>query len=699
MQKLNLYEPNEILVPTTAVEPAISSLVRAVKENLPFSTITPTARRFFNDDTGLQYIKSYNIKEGSSSLLLGIQTKYFCLAATAAVMHHIEITRNSTFRNHSVQFKYQVPNESMAIDCTTARNLELTTNLSRQNDKETLFGILNETVTPMGARRLRCNILEPCKDETTINTRLNCVQELSQFEDTFYALKTSLKSFNDVDHLITAFIQIPTKPSVKHSEQAINHIINLKHILHSIVATSELLKSYQNKLLTTIYRILTDPRLERFQDSIDSVIEKNVVLEKTAVGLRNQRCFAVKAGCNGLLDVARQTYKETINDIFEVVNRYAEEYNINLKIQFNTTMGYYLSSNLDQLGGNELPLVFINVVKKNKILTFTTLELVKKNAKINDSLMEVYLMSDKIITDLSSEIRSDIGAIYKASEALAMLDMLVSFAHSRIVNDYIRPEFADTLVIKQGRHPIVEKLFSTPFVPNDTYIGSANTFQIVTGPNMSGKSTYLRQVALLTIMAQIGSFVPAEYAAIRITDQIFSRISNDDSIELNASTFMLEMKETAYIVQNVTESSLVIIDELGRGTSTHDGLGIAFAICEELVHARAFVLFATHFLELTSCLTVYHNVVNLHLETEASRENSERPGIIYKYTLSSGSAKEEHYGLSLARLMKLPSGITDRTEQVSLKLEHLREEARHRSESSKVVARRRALAKVPDVHR
>ncbi|KAF8939155.1 MutS protein msh4 [Dissophora ornata] len=567
LQKLSLFEPSEILMPTSAVDPVNTKLVKIVKESLPSSTITPVARRLFNDSTGLQYIKKYTIKEGSASLLLGIPTKYFCLAATAAVMHHIEEKRNATFLNHSVQFKYQICQGSMVLDCATAKNLELTVNLSSQNEKETLFGILNETMTPMGARLLRSNILQPLTDERTISTRLDCVQELSQVEETFYALKSSLKALNDVDHLITSFIQVPTKPSVKHSEQGINHIINLKHTLKSIAHIAQVLGSCQNRLLKTIHRLLTDSRLEKFQGLIDDVIEKNVVLEKTAVGLRNQRCFAVKAGCNGLLDVARQTYKETINDIFEVVNRYVEDYDINLKVQFNTTMGYYLSTNVNQPDGGELPLIFINVVRKSKMLTFTTLELMKKNAKIKDSLTEVYLMSDKIVGDLSGDVRLEIGALYKASEAIAMLDMLISFSHLCTVNDYVRPEFTDTLVIKQGRHPIIEKLYSAPFVPNDTYAGSANTFQIITGPNMSGKSTYLRQIALLTIMAQIGSFIPAEYASIRIIDQLFSRISNDDSIELNASTFMVEMKETAYILQSVTERSLVVIDELGRGLS------------------------------------------------------------------------------------------------------------------------------------
>ncbi|KAG0299101.1 MutS protein msh4, partial [Dissophora globulifera] len=462
LQKLNLYEPSEILVPTTAVDPVNSKLVKIIRESVPSSTITPIARRFFNDAAGLQYIKKYIIREGSASLLLGIPTKYFCLAATAAVMRHIEENRNAMFLHHSIRFKYQIFQESMVLDCATARNLELTINLSNHSDKETLFGIMNKTMTAMGARLLRSNILQPLTDERTITTRLDCVQELSQAEEMFYALKSSLKLLNDVDHLITAFIQVPTKPSVRHSEQSINHIINLKHILLSIGHVSQALGPCQNRLLKTILRLLTDSRLEQFLNLIDEVIEKNVVLEKTAVGIRNQRCFAVKAGCNGLLDVARQTYKETINDIFEVVNRYVEDYNIHLKVQFNTAMGYYLSTGVDQLAGSELPLIFINIVKKNKTLTFTTLELVKKNAKINDSLTEVYLMSDKIVSELSGNIRQDIGVLYKASEAIAMLDMLLSFAHLCSVNEYTRPEFTDTLAIKKGRHPIIEKLYSAP---------------------------------------------------------------------------------------------------------------------------------------------------------------------------------------------------------------------------------------------
>ncbi|KAF9583132.1 MutS protein msh4, partial [Lunasporangiospora selenospora] len=669
-------------------------------------------------------MQQYIIKEGSPSLLLGIPTKYYCLSATAALMRYIEESHNAVFLSHSIQFKYQICQGSMVIDCATARNLELTTNILRDNDRETLFGILNETSTSMGARLLRSNILQPLTDEKTIATRLDCVQELCGTEEVFMNIKRTLKTFTDIDRLITSFVQVPSKPTIKHSEQNINHIINLKHTLRAIGNLTLPVRGLTNRLLCTIHRLLTDARLEKFADLIDGVVEQSVVLEKTAVGLRNQRCFAVKAGCNGLLDVARQTYKETINDIFGDVNRYVDEYGIHLKVEFNLTMGYYLSTSVDNLEGRGLPPIFINVIRKGRILTFTTLELVKRNAKVNDSLTEVYLMSDKIIAELSSGIRDDIGALYKVSEAVAMLDMLMAFTHLCTIGDYVRPEFSsDMLVVKQGRHPIIEKLYSTPFVANDTFAGPHNTFHIITGPNMSGKSTYLKQIALLTIMAQIGCYVPAEYASFRIMDQLFSRICNDDSIELNSSTFMIEMKETTYILQNVTEKSLVVIDELGRGkytvikcapillkvrdnpvepkvvhetgTSIYDGLGIAFAVCEELIHTRAFIFFTTHFQELTYGLSVYHNVVNLHLDTEAVCDSGDtgRSRMVYKYRVTGGVAQKEHYGVLLAQSLGLPQEITLRAEAIAQRLSDLQENARQRSESDKVVSRRRSLAR------
>ncbi|KAG0237291.1 MutS protein msh4 [Actinomortierella wolfii] len=662
---MTFYHHLKILVPRTAVETKVSNLAKCIKDSFPNVVIIPLPRRYFNDAQGLEYIQQYIVPESSSTLLVGIQTKYFCLAATAALVKHIETSRNALFLNHSIRFKYQGCHGSMLVDHATARNLELAVNMSNNREKHSLLGVLNHTCTSMGSRLLRTNILQPLNDETTIQTRLDCVQELLEKEDTFMAVRQALKPFLDLDRLITAFVQVPSKPSIKHSEQAINNIIQLKHSLKLIHQLASSMAECKNKLFVTIHRLLTDSRLAYCLERINHVIEENVAFEKTAIGLRNQRCFAVKAGFNGLLDVARQTYKEIVNDTFDLVNSYVETYNLTLKIQFNNTMGYYLAMSTDQVGhhdsinsrsgnandlGGELPNIFINVVKKNKTLNFTTLELMKKNSKIEDSLVEVYLMSDKIVQDLSSEIRTIINAIYKASEAIAMLDMLVAFAHQCTLHDYVRPEFGDTLVLQQARHPIREVLYSEPFVPNDTYASFAHSFQIITGPNMSGKSTYLRQIALIHIMAQIGSYVPAEFACLKIADQLFTRICNDDSIEVNASTFTVEMREIAYILQNITDKSLVIIDELGR----------------------------------VSTLTVYHNVLRM--------EGNAQPTMVFKYRVTDGRAQEEHYGLTLAKMMRLPSDVLVRASDVSKRLKSMVESWRDASKSSEVIQFRRRLA-------
>ncbi|PKC07476.1 hypothetical protein RhiirA5_418180 [Rhizophagus irregularis] len=658
LHKLNLYNPVEIILSVTAIEPSKSKLCKILEDNMPMASIIPIGRKYFND----------------------------AIAATGAILKYIESTQNIFFTNHSIKFKYQGCEGTMMIDCVTARNLELISNINNPRSNHSLYGILNNTRTPMGARLLRTNTLQPLSDVTTINMRLDAVEELIRHEETFFAIQTALKPFQDIDHLITALIQVPKKPSVKHAEQSINNVIILKHTLKLINLLKESFTGVQNSLLDAIYSLLNDLRLEALEERINDVINEDITYVKSPLALRNQRCYAVRAGFNGLLDVARQTYKETVDDLNEMIDQYREQYQIPIKTQFSSTAGFYLSINIEQLEDKQLPLIFINVKKKRKTLTFTTLEVMKKNTKISDSLTEVYLMSDKTIEDLISEIRNDISVLYKASESIAMLDMLTSFAHQCTVSNYVRPEFTDTLAIKAGRNPMRESLYVDTFVPNDTYASSATNFQLITGPNMSGKSTYLRQIALMSIMSQIGSYVPAEYASFRIVDQLFTRICNDDNIESNASTFVVEMRETAYILQNVTDDSLVIIDELGRGTSTHDGLGITYAICEELLKTKAFIFFATHFHELTRSLTVYPNVVNLHLEVEIEEEDS-RVAMKYLYRVKDGRNDEEHYGLKFGQIIGLPENVIRKATE----LKELIDSNKEKSTSNKIIQRRKTL--------
>ena len=283
------------------------------------------------------------------------------------------------------------------------------------------------------------------------------------------------------------------------------------------------------------------------------------------------------------------------------------------------------------------------------------------NQKIMDSHHEVLQMSDRLIQELIDNIREDIAPLFRISEGIAMLDMMASLAELVTAQDYCRPELTNTLAIRDGRHPIREKIQTEKFIPNDTYATQQSRFQIITGCNMSGKSTYIRSIALMQVMAQIGCFVPASYASFPICRELFARVSMDDSIEANVSTFAAEMRETAFILRNVDRHSLIIIDELGRGTSTRDGLAIAIAIAEALIESRALVWFVTHFRDLAKYMAERSGVTNLHLEVNISQED--RMMMLYK--VSTGYVQEQHYGIAMAKVAALPQNVIEVAEQVS----------------------------------
>lgn len=310
----------------------------------------------------------------------------------------------------------------------------------------------------------------------------------------------------------------------------------------------------------------------------------------------------------------------------------------------------------------------------------------KWSQKISDSHVEVLQMSDAVVQNLIDNIREDVAPLFRISEGIALLDMIASFAHLATTQEYRRPELTSTLAIKNGRHPIHEKIHADKFVPNDVYASHQNRFQIITGCNMSGKSTYIRSIALMAVMAQIGSFVPATYASFPTYYQLFARVSMDDSIESNVSAFAAEMRETAFILRNIGKGSLVIIDELGRGTSTRDGLAIAIAVAEALINSHAFVWFVTHFRDLARLLSERPGVVNLHLAVEM--EDADRMRMLYK--IASGAVEEEHYGIALAKVIDLPPKVIEVAEQVSQKI---RKNSERRKKTSKgiIEARKKKL--------
>ncbi|KAI9020836.1 muts domain V-domain-containing protein [Phycomyces nitens] len=611
LHQIHLNNPQKILMPTP-LDNGANKLCQLIEQNFSNISIETLSRSYFSDDVGMSFLRDLGIHEDASTLLLGISKKYYCLASAAAIFRYVLERNDTTYALHTVLFKYQVAQGTMLIDIITARNLELVTNSDKNHSKETLYGVLNHTCTPMGARLLRMAILQPFTDLKAIQERLDAVEELVENEEMLFGIQSSLKHLGDMDHIVSDIIKIPKKLTTRCAEAKINHVIKLKSALKAIKNIINIIKASKSAVLLLA------------------------------------------------LNATRQAYKETIQDIYEMSTGYTESTGLPIKLQFVNSKGFHLSiTSFDKAKGNTLPPAFINVVKKKKSMTFTTMELLKQNCRLEESLAEIYLMSDSIVTNLMEQIRLNISIMYRLSESIASIDLLASFAKNCILrNHYIRPEFTNTFAIKSGRHPILDVIRKGQVVPNDTYISLSSSFQFITGPNMSGKSTYIKQVALLTVMAQIGSFVPAEYASFRISDQLLSRLANDSFLDMNTSSFMSEMQEAAYVLHNINDTSLVLMDELGRGTSFSDALGISGAICEELLRSKA-------------TLSIYPNVVNLQLKVDIT-DNVDKCAIHFLYTVEDGSTSKPHYGLKAAELVGFPKNILARAHEIATKLEDVK---------------------------
>ncbi|KAF1832898.1 hypothetical protein BDW02DRAFT_624773 [Decorospora gaudefroyi] len=687
VHKLKVYGPSEILIVSTAASPK-AKLFSIIEENLADigSKLTLLDRRYWAESTGYEYIQSLAFKEDVEAIKISVTGNYYAVCCIAAAFKYIDLGLGMVFSSHSLRMRYEPSEGSMMIDVSTICSLELVQNLRDPKSKDCLFGLLNKTLTPMGARLLRNNVLQPLTDPEVLNTRYAAVDDMTKKEELFFATRAALKNFLDADRVLTALIVTPNKTTLQATEQAINQVIMLKQFVSSVHPVYEALTGTASTMLNNVRELCAPENVAPVQELIDGVINEDTMYARHPLELRNQRTYAVRSGVNGLLDVARTTYKEATEDAYQHSTELSQEYEIRLDLKYETARQFYIKIATSELEGKALPPVFTNVIRRKNNIECQTVELMKRNQKVCSDItvshQEVILMSDEAVEVLIEEVRSHMSIMFKICEAIALLDMardyglsciddaanywqITAFAHLVTVNNYTQPQLTDTLAVDAGRHPIKEKIMQTKFVPNDIYATQQTRFQIITGCNMSGKSTYIRSVALMSIMAQIGCYVPANYASFPILHQLFARLGMDDNIETNVSTFAAEMREIAFILRNIDRRSLVIIDELGRGTSTRDGLAIALAIAEALVSSRALVWFATHFKDLATIMSERAGVQNLHLAVEMEDENSMT--MLYKAT--QGIVKEVHYGLALARVVPLPPGVVARATLVAQKLE------------------------------
>lgn len=573
-----------------------------------------------------------------------IGDKKHAIRACGGLFQYLEQTQKRTISNIK-KLRAIKDNRYIHIDINTRRNLELVESMSQKKKRGSLLGLLDMTKTNMGARKMRLFVDQPLRDEETINDRLDGVEELLSSQ----ILRENLTS------LLTPISDIERKCS---------------KVSAGTILPKECLSLADTLLIIPKIKLLLDPLksniLKNINNSLRDLSELATMLKEAI----NPDCSNnlkdggyIKVGFSKELDEIRQTSEYGKQWLAELEQNEREKTGIkNLKTGYNRVFGYYI-----EVSKSWLSQVPENYIRKQTMTTgerYITPELKDMEYKILNSVEEASKIETRIYDQIKQTLFSYIDVMLEGSDALSTLDCLLSFAAVSHKYHYSKPKISssiDHIKIVDGRHPVVESLMeSGEFSPNDTMLDSGqNRIMLITGPNMAGKSTYMRQVAIITLMAHMGCFVPAKEAEISIVDRIFTRVGASDDLAFGQSTFMVEMTEVANILQNATNKSLIILDEVGRGTSTYDGLSIAWAIMEYLSkHLKAKTLFATHYHELTELEGTIDGVKNYRIMVKELSDN-----IIFLHKIARGSANKS-FGIEVAKLAGLPEELLIRAKEI-----------------------------------
>ena len=582
----------------------------------------------------------------------GIGQMKLGIRAAGALMRYLEETQKNALEHMNAITQYH-DQRYMMLDHTARRNLELTETMRSRSKKGTLLGILDHTSTAMGGRMLRSFIEQPLAIKEEIDERLDAVQVLCKADMTVDILREALTHVYDVERLLS-----------KISYRSINakDCLALCESLSNVPVIRDALSELEPAgLLGKIHGLLAP--LDDIVDRLGSTINPDAPM---IMGDGNY----IREGYNAELDKLRSASKDGKQWILDLEAKERELTKIkNLKIQYNKVFGYYIEvtkSNYDQV-----PYRYTRKQTLANCERYTTPEL----HEIEETVLGAHEKAVRLEQGLFAEIRDflseQIPRIQRTAYGLKLLDALISLSVAAVRNRYVRPEMTDTGVIRieNGRHPVVEDGLrgDEQFVPNSTLLDNQdNRMLIITGPNMAGKSTYMRQVALITLMAHMGSFVPAEAAEIGIVDRIFTRVGASDDLASGQSTFMVEMNEMAHILLNATPRSLIVLDEIGRGTSTFDGLSIAWAVVEYLVDTKkigAKTLFATHYHELSELEGNLPGVVNYRISVKEHGED-----VIFLRKIERGGA-DKSFGIHVAHLAGLPRPVIMRANQILARIE------------------------------
>ncbi len=578
----------------------------------------------------------------------GLANKPLATCAAGALLNYLYETQGSNLAQLTTLRTYSTAN-FMVLDANTRRNLELTETIRGGKVQGSLLSVLDRTVTPMGSRLLRQWIGQPLLDITRLNARLDAVAALQADGVRRAEVFAALKPIADLERLTNRVLSGTALP---------RDLIALRYSLESVPA-----------LRNVLYEL---PALHSIRDRLDPcrpVIEliAAAIADNPPAALRD-KVGIIREGYSAELDQIHQSVSGARAWIDQLEARERERTGIkSLKVGYNKVMGYYIEVSSGQIG--KVPADYLEKATLANGKRYVTAELKEYEALLLNADEQILDLEERLFRDICAQISSFGDSLLRTARAVAHADALAALAETAVRENYVRPTLSedDRLIIRQGRHPVVERtLQDGRFMPNDTYFDENERIHILTGPNMSGKSTAIRQVALITLMAQIGSFVPAAEAHIGLVDRIFTRIGAQDEIHAAQSTFMVEMVEMALILSSATSRSLLILDEIGRGTSTYDGLAIARAVIEYIHnHPRlnCRTLFATHYHELTELEKILPRVRNYNVSV---LEDGDR--IVFLHKLVRGGA-DRSYGIYVAQLAGMPKAVVMRAREILKELE------------------------------
>ena len=646
LDELARYNPSELVINTMMSES--KEEISKIKERFD-CYITNYEDKYFDDKLDNLDLR-FNVTDTNNKKIEDITSKKLAISSINALIQYIEQTQMTSLDHINKITIYQI-SKYMSLDINARRNLEVTEKMRDKSKKGTLLWVLDKTSTSMGGRLLRRWLNDPLIDVAEINKRLDSVQELKNDMILRGDITDNLKKVYDIERLAG---------KMAYGNANARDMITLKNSLQKLPDLKQTLSNCNSVMLTELYNSIDE--LKDIYELIEKAIVDDPPMTVKDGGI-------IKLGYDEEIDKLKTATTQGKNWIIELEAEEREKTGIkNLKVGFNKVFGYYIEVTKSNL--NQVPDRYIRKQTLTNAERFITEELKNLENQILGAEEKVVNLEYNAFVQIREEISKNIKRLQTSAMAVSTLDVLTSFAIVAEDLNYCMPTVDNSGIIdiKAGRHPVIEKMLGAGlFVENDTYLDKdENRLSIITGPNMAGKSTYMRQVALITLMAQVGSFVPAQEAHIGVVDKIFTRVGASDDLSMGQSTFMVEMMEVASILKEATPNSLIILDEIGRGTSTYDGLSIAWAVAEYIADKEkcgAKTLFATHYHELTELENKLEGIKNYSIAVKEKGED-----IIFLRKIVRGGT-DESYGIHVAKLAGVPKQVTQKANEILKNLE------------------------------